>query len=316
MARTTHLLFAMGTLLTTFGVVTATGCPGPEPQLVSTGGGGGAGGTTGQGGVTSSGGAGGTGTGGTAGAGGQGGSAGCRCDAVDVLVVIDNTDAIDAFAVDLLSPGAQLAGQIASLAEDVCSFHIGTVTSRVQPNNPSGCDVFGALSRVGSTGEACPLGNGRFATEQDNLANAIPCLFQPGTQGNNNERPMEAMLAALSPEMNAPGACNEGFFRPDAPLLIVVVSSVEDDDSAGDPTSWFADLVTLNGGDSSSVASLGILGPIASEMGCDAEASPRLHSFFGKHDLNNQAVTEICHISVNDLLDGAVRMSDAVCPPD
>jgi hypothetical protein len=38
----------------------------------------------------------------------------------------------------------------------------------------------------------------------------------------------DAMIAALSPELNGPGGCNEGFVRDDALLVVVFISDVND----------------------------------------------------------------------------------------
>jgi len=303
------LSLAVTALTATCWVVAAAGCPGPEPQLAATGGGGGA--TGGAGGVVGGSGGGGT----SAGGGGAGAAASCDCEQLDVLLVIDNSDAID----DLIPPLApsllELASTFEALATRVCSMHLGSVTSRPQPQNPPGCDTqLGALSRVNSGDVPCDFANGRFATEEDDLEDALLCLVNPGTQGLGNERLAEALLAALSPELNAPGACNEGFFRPEAPLLVALISGVEDDDSAGEPATWFADLVALNEDDSSRIASIGMIGPVTAESGCDAEASPRLHAFLGEHGLDNQAALNICGVSTVDLKDGAERMAEAVCP--
>ena len=312
MDRLSHATLAAVALFATLAVLFAAGCPGPEPQLLVEGGGGSA--TAGAGGAGAGGGQGGTTSGGGAG-GGAGGGSTCDCEQLDLLLVIDNTDAIDEFVTTLTPNMLELATSLQALQSRFCSMHIGAVTSRVQPQNPAPCDnQLGALSRRNSGNVPCSLANGRFATEEDDLATAMLCLVNPGTQGLGDERPIEAVLAALSPELNAPGACNEGFFRPGAPLLIALISSVDDDNSTGDPATWFTDLVALNEDDASRIASIGIIGPITTEGGCAAEASPRLHSFLGQHDLDNQAAINICDLKTDALKDGVDRMAEAVCP--
>ena len=297
-------------LLGSAAFLATAGCPGPDPQLAVEGGGGTttgmmSGGSGGDGGMGGSGG----------GQGGAGGAEDCDCAMLDVLIVIDNTDAIDDFVGDIAPAAFQLISTFEVAAERVCSLHVGAVTSTPQEQNDPPCDnLLGALSSNNASGNSCPLSGGSYATEEDDLMSSILCLLNPGTDGFGNERLAEALLAATSPELNAPGACNDGFFRPEAPLLIVVVSSVEDDDSSGQPTDWFSELVQVNEFDASRIASIGIIGPITTQNGCDAEASPRLHAFLAEHNVDNQASANICDVDTMDRKDGAERMIEAVCP--
>ncbi|HHH29995.1 MAG TPA: hypothetical protein ENK57_16850 [Polyangiaceae bacterium] len=292
-------------------LLTVGGCPGPDPQLLE--GGGGTSNTTTTGGMGGDGGEGGVGTGG--GQGGSGGSEDCDCDMLDVLIVIDNTDAIDGFVGDLAPAAFELIATFEGVAERVCSLHVGAVTSRPQEQNDPPCDnVLGALSRNNASGNSCNLSAGSYATEDDDLQSAVLCLVNPGTDGFGNERIADALLAALSPELNAPGACNDGFFRPEAPLLVVIISSVEDDDSNGEPSEWFGDLVQLNQFNTGNIASIGVIGPITAQGGCAADPSPRLHAFLNEHNVDNQASALICNVDTMDLKDGADRMIEAVCP--
>lgn len=297
-------------LLGSAAFLATAGCPGPDPQLAVEGGGGTttgmmSGGSGGDGGMGGSGG----------GQGGAGGAEDCDCAMLDVLIVIDNTDAIDDFVGDIAPAAFQLISTFEVAAERVCSLHVGAVTSTPQEQNDPPCDnLLGALSSNNASGNSCALSGGSYATEEDDLMSAILCLLNPGTDGFGNERLAEAMLAATSPQLNAPGACNDGFFRPEAPLLIVVVSSVEDDSSTGQPTDWFTELVQVNESDASRIASIGIIGPITDQGGCDAEASPRLHAFLAEHNVDNQASANICDVDTMDLKDGAERMIEAVCP--
>lgn len=45
---------------------------------------------------------------------------------------------------------------------------------------------------------------------QPNLADTFACMARHGS-GEGVESQMAAMMGAVSPEMNAPGGCNEGF---------------------------------------------------------------------------------------------------------
>ena len=50
------------------------------------------------------------------------------------------------------------------------------------------------------------------------------------------------MVNALSPEINAPLACNKGFLRDDALLIVTLIQDTYDQESAGSVASWIAAL--------------------------------------------------------------------------
>ena len=85
----------------------------------------------------------------------------------------------------------------------------------------------------------CDLADGRrYITnaDPDPLA-AFECVAQVGT-GGDGSRTAEAMVAALQPELNGPGRCNEGFLRDDALLVVTIIRDNGDGDSQGDPEEW------------------------------------------------------------------------------
>ena len=85
----------------------------------------------------------------------------------------------------------------------------------------------------------CDLADGRrYITnaDPDPLA-AFECVAQVGTGGAGNFS-AEAMLAALQPDLNGPGRCNEGFLRDDALLVVTIIRDNGDGDSQGEPEDW------------------------------------------------------------------------------
>jgi len=273
---------------------------------------GGNGGSGGTGGATTTGGG---------GVGGQGGSGGtpCSCDEMDVLLVIDNSTS-HLFISQLVASFLQLGSNVTDLSSRACSFHFGVVTSTPQLNNPSGCQGFGALSSVDSSGTSCGLANGKFATEEDNLLEAIPCLAQTGRQTvlPQDERLMDAVFTALTDTtLNGPGGCNEGFFRPNAPLLLLIMSDVDDTMSANEPDEWFGQLRALNSGTASGMSAMGLIPPALAPV-CDnedgAQLAPRLHAFLGEYDPLKQTSSDLCNVGASDLKDGVAAIADAVCP--
>ena len=56
-------------------------------------------------------------------------------------------------------------------------------------------------------------------SSQPDPYNAFQCIAQVGTDGDSSERPMEALIASLSPAMQDAPGCNQGFLRDDAILV-------------------------------------------------------------------------------------------------
>ncbi len=215
-------------------------------------------------------------------AGDEGGSdAGCR--AVDLLFVIDNSGSMEDEQANLIAsfPGFidAMKGQ---LSEDL-GYHVGITTSDLYLGSFE-CVQEGALvtqtSGSGSSNQACApySSGGRYMTEADDLAAKFSCAAQVGIEGDGDERPMQTMLAAVSPQMTGAGGCNEGFLRDDALLVVVLITDEEDDHepmgcstgmvntdpqdgSNGEPDQWFDQLVAAKGGDERRVVVLSLVGP-------------------------------------------------------
>jgi hypothetical protein len=74
----------------------------------------------------------------------------------------------------------------------------------------------------------CDVAGGRryLTKDQPNLDETFACVLQVGTSGHDMLG--QALTAAVSPELNGPGGCNEGFLRDDALLVVTLVTSHED----------------------------------------------------------------------------------------
>jgi hypothetical protein len=72
----------------------------------------------------------------------------------------------------------------------------------------------------------CELADGhRYITEaQDDFATAFDCILNVGRSGAGQEY-LGAMVKAVGPTLNAPDGCNAGFVRPDAMLVVVLLSA-------------------------------------------------------------------------------------------
>ncbi len=87
----------------------------------------------------------------------------------------------------------------------------------------------------GASNRRCELAGGnRYITDEEpDLASAFGCLATVGLSGSSYNE-IHSVLPAVSPEFNAPGACNDGFLRDDALLVITTIQSSPDTASMTD----------------------------------------------------------------------------------
>jgi len=102
----------------------------------------------------------------------------------------------------------------------------------------------------GATNRRCALAGGTpyITSEEVQVDAAFKCLATVGIDGANYY-PADATRAAISPGLNAEEACNEGFLRKDALLVITIITDNGDDDSKGYPDDWAEDVLAAKNGD-------------------------------------------------------------------
>ncbi len=210
------------------------------------------------------------------------------CKKVDLLFVIDNSGSMADEQANLIASFPGFIDAMRDQLDDTEGYNVGVTTSDLYLGSLD-CLQEGALVTstlgVGSSNRTCsPYVSGKsFMTEEDDLASTFACAAQVGTEGDGNERPMQTLLAAVSPALNAPGACNDGFVRDDALLVIVIITDEEDDHEAmgcmngmvntdpqsgsmGEPDQWYDAVVQAKGGDERSVVVLSLVGPAEGEV--------------------------------------------------
>lgn len=117
-----------------------------------------------------------------------------------------------------------------------------------------------------ATNTPCALQGGhRYITrdEPDPLA-AFECIARVGTYGINAPL-ITAMITALSPALNGPKGCNEGFLRDDALLFATFITDHVDGKSQGMPWSWYKDLVKVKQGDPNAIVALAVIPQLQEE---------------------------------------------------
>jgi len=98
----------------------------------------------------------------------------------------------------------------------------------------------------------CDLAGGSryLVSGEQNLQEGFACIAQVGTWGAGLTA--EAMVAALQPAINDPDnefACNGGFLREDALLVVTIIQDTYDGDSLGTVDEWIATLRAAKNGD-------------------------------------------------------------------
>lgn len=272
------------------------------------------------------------------------------CEKIDFLFVVDNSGSMSEEQAALTNsfPGFINEIQNTVMAQD---YHImvidtdaggggGTLTCSPDPScctsfcgtNPSWtcngnpctpptgeCDTeLGGGKLEDPGGNACGVqGSNRYMIDgQPNLSTTFECLATVGTGGDGNERPMEAMIRAVT-ELNAPTECNEGFVRDDAILVATFITDEEDaNKSAGNPTTWKNDLVAVKNGQEEAIVMLGLIGDpdvpngVCSMMG-DAQASPNLRTFADSFTYGSWG--SVCSLDYTPFFHDAVSVIDTAC---
>jgi hypothetical protein len=187
---------------------------------------------------------------------------------------------------------------------------------------PELCDQkLGAGRNLGAGGPPvdCMIdGGARFMTDaQSELSATFQCVANMGSTGNSNERPAEAMLAALGPQ-TAPGGCHPGFLRADAVLVLTFISDEEELGSPGTPSSWRTELLAIKGGNETAIVVLALSGDTET-MGMECTPTPKMTEFvdyFGERGI----IGSICEPDYGPFFQEAVGVIDYACenfePPE
>jgi hypothetical protein len=276
------------------GLVACSASPADTTAKEQNGSGGGGG--TGGSGATAAGGSG-TGASGGIGVGGSGagnggtagGGAATGCQKIDFLFVVDNSVSMQNDQALLVASFPGFISTIESTVQAGSNYHVMVVDTdawgRCNTANPwQGMDptsatcnayikntVFEECDRVRGAGvihpagehasnQICAIPDGRrYLQEGDpNVPATFGCMAKVGVAGHPSERPMEAILAALTPQQNGPGGCNQGFLRDDAVLVITFISDDPNYEDTGTPQSWYDAVVEAKHGDPKAVVVVGL----------------------------------------------------------
>lgn len=254
------------------------------------------------------------------------------CREVDFLFVVDSSNSMETNQMELVRSFPEFSKGIESDLEGVISYHVGVVTSDAYAFNAAGCTEIGALvTQTGglySSSQACgPYTEGyAWMSAADDLDDAFSCAAAVGTEGANEEHVVEAAMRAVSPDLNAAGACNEGFIR-DGALLVLTFITDEDDPGTctlggacggtdGEPADWYQHFVDLKGGKTEDLVGLALVRGAEGNACEDAKGSEKdgerimeLVDLFGDRGL----VGDICADSFGPFFRDAIALIDSAC---
>lgn len=255
------------------------------------------------------------------------------CTKVDFLFVIDNSTSMEDNQKALIDSFPGFIDSIKTALGDVTDYHVMVVDTDgegrcKQPCDPndadyvpfcsednyyackaelSSCDKLrgaGVVQPVGSfaSNKECTIFGGHryMVAEEPDLLGTFSCVATVGTAGAQAEKPMNAMVDAVSQGLNYPDGCNGGFLRDDA---ILVVTFLSDDGNYVDkdkPADWKASLVAAKNGDENAIVVAGLI------------PHPELDCINKQSDDNTQGA----HWEEFIGLWGAHGISGSICAPD
>ena len=234
------------------------------------------------------------------------------CGMVDFLFVIDDSGSMSEEQVALVANFPAFIAGIEATLETVGSIHVGVTTTDEYAHNIPACQQVGALVVETAMGVCGPYEEGgNYMTEQDDLDVAFGCAALVGTQGDSFERPMQAMVDAVTGVHADEGECNEGFVRPDALLVVVIITDESDSTSPGSPMSWYQAVVDAKLGIPENVVVVSLVNVPGS--GCNgfdpAQGIADFTAMFGV----NGFLAEICLPDFASIFTQAVGIIDVAC---
>ncbi len=167
---------------------------------------------------------------------------------------------------------------------DVCQYEGGCKAhwpSCTEPPDGYNCETFpdmvtscdrqlgaGLIFNAGaySANKLCDLQGGKryIMSGEPDMPGAFECIAKVGANGGGAAMG-DAMIAALSPALNGPGGCNEGFLRKEALLVVVLITDFSDSDSKSYAKQQYEAIIAAKG-DPSAVVMLAVVGNAPGEF--------------------------------------------------
>lgn len=274
------------------------------------------------------------------GATGDGGGGKSGCEKIDFLFIVDNSVSMENEQTQLVAAFPGFISAIENTVNAGGNYHVMVTDTdewgRCNTKNPwTGIDptsttcnsyikntVFQECDRTLGAGvvnpagafasnKVCPFPAGRRFLQQGdaNVSDAFACAAQVGTAGHSSERPMDALLAALAPGINATGGCNAGFLRDDALLVVTFISDDPNYEDKGTPDSWYSAVVAAKKGDPKAISMVGF-----TPVGCAGGGTTKgthWSEFIQKFPFHLEA--QVCATDYVSTFTQAVKLVDDSC---
>jgi hypothetical protein len=239
------------------------------------------------------------------------------CEQVDFLFVIDNSASMADNQSKLVANYATFIDGITETVDRLQSIHIGVTTTDAYAYNNALCRELGGLvvetGGNASSSRACgPYAEGfNYMTDADDLEDTFRCAAQVGTEGSSKEAAATAAVAALSSPNTDAGACNDGFVRDGALLVLVIVT---DEDAELDPLVAAQALTDAKNGRADDVVIVALANDPDADCALDNEGRvaddlARLTELF-RHGF----IGPICAPDYGGVFQDAVAVVEAACP--
>lgn len=276
---------------------------------------------------------------------GDDGGNGEGCEKVDFLFVIDNSGSMGDNQDSLIASFPGFIQSIQSTLTEAQDYHIMVVDTDAQwggecellcplffntcpdiPQYPCGIVPDACNSTLGAgvvhtmasdaPNVPCDFTTGAryMDSSEPDLTGAFQCAAKVGSDGDGSERQMGAMVGALSPVLAEPGACNEGFVRQDAILVVTLITDEEDAASNGNPAGWYANVISSKFADANAIVMLGLINDTDAAMPmcpADSQDPVNLRTFIDMFP--NRIRGSVCAGSYNDFFQQAVDLIDTTC---
>ncbi|MEZ4380861.1 MAG: hypothetical protein R3A79_05910 [Nannocystaceae bacterium] len=111
-----------------------------------------------------------------------------------------------------------------------------------------------------SANDECPIAGGKryITNEQPDLGDTLDCMRKVGLGHDGMRRQVQSVLDAVGVDLNDGGGCNEDFYREDAYLVVMMVTSQGDYFTDGTPEQWADSLLAHKGGKFNKVFMVGL----------------------------------------------------------
>ncbi len=160
----------------------------------------------------------------------------------------------------------------------------------------------------------CKLAGGhRYITEaQDDFATAFDCILNVGRSGAGQQH-LGGMVKAVGPTLNGPDGCNAGFVRPDAMLVVVLITDEQDIKSPGTPEGLAASLIAAKAGYTDGIVVVGLLNSVDSDDKDQCADAPWERERMFVEGFPNHVIASFCAPDLGAELSEAIEVIQTAC---